>query len=230
MAVEFDHRAPIKREAWDTHFADAKRFMEERAASSTKTLIEVASQHPLVDGKYPNDEFAKRLDLGYKLYHEAKKKGHEVEIFVPGSRHVYEGVADEISLSEAGVQFLREEGIPREAIHGEDLITRYKGKEGVYNSADECFVASSYFKDGDFGRFIVVESPGQLQRKALHYIWFGVNPMAYTAPTAEAFHNPIQEVFETIPHVRDVDPSAQGVFSSWRLGSRAQRDPGLAKS
>ena len=55
---------------------------------------------------------------------------------------------------------------------------RYKGEQGVYNTADECFVASRIFFDGDYRRLHCVCSPNQIQRKKLFYIAFGVIPYA----------------------------------------------------
>ena len=111
-----------------------------------------------------------------------KKNGIKVEIYVPGSTHVFKGHADKISLSKAGINFLSQLGIPLEALHGDDLNIKYKGMDGVYNSADECFVAASYFKDNNFGRLYSVLSPVQLFRKTFHYMEYGVLPQNYNAP------------------------------------------------
>jgi hypothetical protein len=197
------------REYWERKYDAAKQFMQVRR-SIPAVLIEVAAQHPLRNGEIPNEEFRQRLLLGKQLYEQEISAGKRVEIYVPGSRHVYEGVADRISLSEAGTQFLLQQGIPNDRVHGDDLNTLYKGNKGVYNSADECFVAASYFKAEEFGRLYSVSSPVQMFRKVLHYIEFGVVPLAYTSPTQDTFHNYIGEIFEAIPYVLFVDPHMQG--------------------
>src|SRR5262249_39800186 len=134
---------------------------------------------------------------------------NKVEIYVPGSIHMFEGRPDKVSLSKAGSEFLGQQGLPLHLIRGDDLNERYKGEDGVYNSADECFVAASYFKDGRFGHLYSVLSPAQVFRKTLHYLEFGVLPLNYTAPSLETFHNYIGEIFEAIPYVLFVDHSLQ---------------------
>jgi len=209
---------------WEEKLKAAKTFMKSRKKKN-KILIEIAAQHPLEKGKFPNEEFKQRLLLGKSLYQNEKKKGKHVEIYVPGSRHMHKNIADEISLSQAGVNFLLKEGLPKKDINGENLNNKYKGKKGVYNSADECFVASSYFKDGNFGLLYSVLSPVQLFRKALHYIWFGVLPLFYTAPTQDTYHNYLRETYDLIPHVRDFDPGMQSKNSFWGNKWRKERIP-----
>ena len=65
-------------------------------ASNESVLIEVAAQHPLIDGTTPNSEFAARLDESIELLN---KIGSNAHIYVPGSRHSYNGIDDKISLS-----------------------------------------------------------------------------------------------------------------------------------
>ena len=214
----------ITRAQWEERYAAAKRFMQERVGNSS-VLIEVAAQHPLQEGRRPNEEFARRLLLGRELYAEAEAQGRDAVIYVPGSRHMHDGVADEVALSQAGVTFLRELGMPENALRGEDLNRRYKGSQGVYNSADECYVAASYFRNGNFGQLHSVLSPVQLYRKALHYIWFGVVPLFHTAPTVATFHNYIREAYDLIPYVRDLDPDLQGANSHYGNLWRRERTP-----
>ena len=214
----------VTREDWEEKLRRSKLLMQERGGIN-KILIEVAAQHPLVDGRYPNEEFKNRLLLGKKLYHLNKKSEAVIEIYVPGSRHKHQGIADKISLSQAGRDFLIENGVPAEIIHGDDLNTRYKGELGVYDSADECFVAASYFRNEGFGQLLSVVSPVQLTRKALHYIWFGVMPLLYSAPAEKSYHNWVGEVFELIPYVLGVDPSLQGPASSLANQYRQERIP-----
>lgn len=214
----------ITRLAWEKKFKAAIKLIEVRQAIK-KVLIEIASQHPLVNGIYPNEEFSQRLLSGKQLYQENINKGMEVEIYVPGSRHKEKGIEDKISLSEAGNNFLIKSGVPQTILHGDDLNIRYKGGEGVYNSADECFITSSYYKESNFGQILVVCSPVQALRKMLHYIWFGVIPLIYTAPTVKTYHNYLQEAYDLIPYIRDVDPSLQGKDSLLADLSRKERKP-----
>jgi hypothetical protein len=213
------------REYWEDKHIQAVSFMESRA-SLPAILIEVAAQHPLTDGYLPNEEFEKRLLLAKELYEQETRAGNRVEVYVPGSIHMYEGTADKISLSEAGREFLIEKGVPSESIRGDDLNKRYKGEEGVYNSADECFVSASYFKDADFGQLYSVHSPVQVFRKTLHYLEFGVLPLNFTAPAHRTFHNYIGEIFEAIPYVLFVDHSLQGRDSIRARELRESRKPG----
>jgi len=194
---------------WRAKYSSARAFMEERAGNS-RVLIEVAAQHPLTDGLYPNEEFQARLDRGKELFEMYSVEAGMVEIYVPGSRHVFEGRADRISLSEAGGRYLEQHGVPRRIIRGEDLNWRYKGKDGVYGSADECLVAASYFRDANYSTLASVVSPMQMLRKTLHYIEFGVVPLNYTVPILNAFHDYIEELFEQIPNVLSVDSTLQG--------------------
>jgi len=75
-------------------------------------LIEVAAQHPLIDGVTPGAEFAERLRCSLDLFRRFTAEGTDVEIYVPGSRLMDEGVEDKISLSAAGCAFLRANSIP----------------------------------------------------------------------------------------------------------------------
>ncbi|KAB8332849.1 hypothetical protein SD80_013175 [Scytonema tolypothrichoides VB-61278] len=212
------------RKYWNHKYENAKSFMKSRL-SIPAILIEVAAQHPLTDGEKPNEEFTRRLLLAKNLYEQESSLGKRVEVYVPGSRHVYEGVADKISLSEAGSRFLQQQGVPRDIIRGQDLNIKYKGDRGVYNSADECFVASSYFKDENFGHLFSVLSPVQVFRKTIHYIEFGVLPLNYTAPTSNTFHNYIDEIFEAVPYSLFVDPDMQSENSVRANELRCQRMP-----
>ena len=212
------------KDLWRSKYALARSFMAKRAVN-TRTLIEIAAQHPLLDGVRPNREFSARLDRGQELFYQCEAFGNYVEIYVPGSRHTFEGKPDRISLSEAGQASMIRKGILSSAIHGDDLNARYKGSEGVYGSADECFVAASHYKDGDFGTLISVCSPAQMLRKTLHYIEFGVIPLNYTVPVADGFHNYLEELFEKIPRVLSVDPRLQGDSADART-LREERKPG----
>lgn len=212
------------RRYWDSQFVAARRFMEDRRARDS-ALIEVAAQHPLVNGDQPGSEFAARLDRGAALFRDLAGEFKTVEVYIPGSRHTFDGLADDVSLSYAGSKYLQDAGIPSHVLHGEDLNIAYKGDAGVYNSADECFVAASYYKDGEFGRLISVVSPAQLFRKVLHYASFGVLPMCFTVPTEPQFHDYVAEAFDNIPYVLLLDHDLQSANSTAAIASRVERMP-----
>jgi hypothetical protein len=212
---------------WYEKYRKAEQFMQGRRFRPS-VLIEIAAQHPLKDGTIPGPEFAARLDRGRELFREYSTDGRLVEVYVPGSRHMHHGRVDKVSLSAAGCQYLAAAGLPAATLHGEDLNGVYKDQDGVYGSADECFVAASYFRDQGFGTLLSVVSPAQLLRKTLHYIEFGVLPLNITVPTVDGYHNYLDEVFERIPHVLTSDPSQQGAESEERSRLRAERRPDSA--
>lgn len=193
---------------WRAKYLAARGFMAERAGQP-RVLVEVAAQYPLEDGLRPNEEFRARLDRGQELFRQYREEGQFCEVYVPGSRHAFHGRADRVSLSEAGSAYLAERGVPSNAIRGDDLNVRYKGDSGVYGSADECFVAASYFRDAAFGTLASVCSPAQMIRKTLHYIEFGVVPLNFTAPVANGFHDYLNELFVQVPQVLGVDARVQ---------------------
>jgi hypothetical protein len=219
------------RRRWQRKFVAARQAVAARR-SIPKLLIEVAAQHPLMDGLTPGEEFGARLRLGIELYERMRITGLAVEIYVPGSRLMDNGVEDKISLSEAGTRFLLAHGIAADVVHGDDLNNRYKGsaaaQPGVICSADECFVAARYWRDGGFGQLASVVSPGQALRKMLHYIEFGVYPLIYTAPTFAVAHSPVTEALELIPAVLHEDASLQAADSRQAIAFRSARLPGYA--
>jgi hypothetical protein len=158
-------------EFWNNLQIKAKENMIRHEKTGHGVLIEVAAQHPLIDGLFPNEEFEKRLQAAIELYQQNKAKGILTKIYVPGSLHMADGVADKRSLSEAGGLYLAEHGVSKEDIYGEDMNFKYKGKEGCYNSADECFVSGKIFEDGNFQYLYSACSSGQLMRKALCYMF-----------------------------------------------------------
>ena len=195
-------------------------------------LIEVAAQHPLVDGVYPNEEFLSRLDSSINLYNEKTNQGFNVKIYVPGSIHLdSHGIADEISLSEAGKKYLIENGIPDNDIYGDEknsLYDKIRYHKGVYNSADECFIASNIFFDeiNNFGQLYSICSPNQLMRKTLFYIEFGIIPKIITVPSSDMFHNFFHELFISIPYVLNEDHDYQSKISKEAIRTRKERLPG----
>lgn len=177
------------------------------AASNENVLIEVAAQHPLIDGTTPNNEFMARLDAAIELLN---KIGSNAHIYVPGSRHSYNGIDDKISLSEAGKRYLIDKGVDKSLIYGDEMNRRYKGKDGVYNSSDECYVACCIFRDFGFGKLHSVCSPAQLMRKALSYIEFGYLPEMHSVPVDNMFHSYVDEVFLYIPRLLNDEGGLQG--------------------
>lgn len=166
---------------WKEKEMEAKCKSKGRKNLYKKVLIEVAAQHPLKKGKFPGEEYAKRLDIACELM------GEDVYICLPGSLHV----PDEVSLNEAGREYLLKKGISENRI----IIT---GDE-VYNSTDECRVASRILIENEFAELICICSPAQLMRKALSYISFGVYPSFKIASCDELFHSYVEEVIRNIP-------------------------------
>ena len=158
--------------------------------------------------------------------------GSTVEIDVPGSRLMDNGLEDKVSLRAAGCAFLRAHGVPDRALCGDDLNDRYKGpaatQPGVCCSADECYVAASYWRDGGFGRLASIVSVGQMHRKPLHFVEFGVYPFMYTVPTFVIAHDPIHEAMQMIPAVLHDDADLQARNSEPAIAFRRARLPGYA--
>lgn len=196
-------------EKWMNKYCAAKENMGLREGRKG-ALIEIAAQHPLIEGKYPNEEFEQRLLLGKELYDKLTAQGELVMIYVPGSRHKEGDKADEISLSEAGCRFLEKQGVPRKHLYGERENIRYRKEAGVYNSSDECYVASQLFKDHKFSYLYCVCSSAQMMRKAISYIQFECLPHFHTVTTDEMYHNYIDELFRNIPIVLWDDEALQG--------------------
>jgi hypothetical protein len=222
---------PAIRQQWQQKLASARAAVAAREGTR-KVLIEVAAQHPLIDGVTPGEEFAVRLRASIDLYRQFIAEGTAVEIYVPGSRLMDNGVEDKISLSAAGCAFLRANGVPDRVLHGDDLNDRYKGpatpQPGVCCSADECYVAACYWRDGGFGRLASIVSVGQMHRKLLHFIEFGVYPFMHTVPTFIIAHDPTHEAMQMIPAVLYDDPDLQGPNSQQAIEFRRTRLPGYA--
>lgn len=196
-------------------------------------LIEVAAQHPLLSSGKPAKEFAARLDKAAEVYRKLEEQGQHAVIYVPGSLHRYRKnvnapwKTDPCSLSHAGVEYLKSKGIPEEDLLGEEENQRYKGELGVYNTADECYVASKIFEDGDYRRLHCVCSPNQLIRKKLFYIAFGVIPYYHTVSSENMAHDDIHELFHSIPEILSRDHTWQGEDSVNGNRTRRERNPEL---
>lgn len=168
-------------EQWKEKEMEAKCKSKGRKNLYKKILIEAAAQHPLKEGKSPGEEYAKRLDIACELVDE------DTYIYLPGSLHV----PDEIPLSEAGKEYLLKKGVPEDRL----IIT----EDEVYNSTDECKVASRILVENEFAELICICSPAQLMRKALSYISFGVYPSFRIASCDELFHSYVEEAMRNIP-------------------------------
>ena len=93
-----DERNSLKKnnlEAYWTKKMEAARAFMNRWSHQDKILIEIAAQHPLLDGISPNEEYQKRLDTAIQLSHQLGSEN--VWFYVPGSRHRHDGVDDKIS-------------------------------------------------------------------------------------------------------------------------------------
>lgn len=185
-------------------------------------LIEVAAQHPLNHGE-PDSEFKERLDFALELYNKLRKDNRSVKIYIPGSIHSVNGVQDQYSLSFAGIKYLTKFGIPIESLLGDDYNQKYKGENGVYNSADECFVASQIFLNGKYKYIHAICSPNQMIRKQLFYISFGVIPLFHTVPYNNPAHDLMHELFEAIPDVIYNDHTWQDDDSPNAIRTRDKR-------
>lgn len=194
---------------WQAMYVNAQENMRKRLGKPG-ALIEVAAQHPLIDGQFPNEEFEKRLLLAIKLYHELSLSGNPVWIYVPGSIHMDNGVVDKCSLSEAGKKFLIKYQIPENHIFADEMNQKYKGNDGVYNSTDECYVASKIFDSLSVGQLHCVCSSGQMMRKVLSYIHFGYVPYMHTVSCDHMYHNYIDEIFKYIPILLEDKQALQG--------------------
>ncbi|HAE52951.1 MAG TPA: hypothetical protein DCG30_06835 [Ruminococcus sp.] len=205
---------------WKKFYDNAQQNMKNHQNCS-RELIEIAAQHPLVNGEKPDTVFKSRLDRGILLYEELKKEGKSPVIYIPGDLHI----PDRRSLSSAGTEYILSTGrIPPEDLLGEDMNRKYKGEDGVYNSADECFTASQIFLDGDFRKLHCICSDSQAQRKKLFYWKFGVIPMIHTVP-ADIFHNDFDEAFDAVPNIIFSDHDWQSKKSKHYRRTRLQRKP-----
>lgn len=191
-------------------------------------LIEVASQHPLKSDGTPGDEFISRLDFGYEIYKLKKAANIHCRIYVPGSLHMENQVKDKFSLSEAGKTYLIKKGVPLEDIYDETQNIKYRGNDGVYNSADECYVASKIWEDEGFAELFCVCSPFQSMRKVARYIAFGVFPFVFTCPSSTMFHDYVSEMFTELPYVLYKDPCLDPQKSELAIKRRQERNPNFA--
>ena len=212
------------------------------AAESTNSkclLIECAAQHPLNSDGTPGEEFKARLDRAIKLYKQYCGDGWSVNIYVPGSLHQIKNrqgtyIVDPISLCESGKNYLINNGVASQDIFGQDANDRYKGKAGVYCSADECYVSSKLFFDGNYQRFMVICSPAQAMRKTLYYLLFSTMPLIYTeVPQTHhiaTFHNYAYEAIKSIPNIIASMDDMQSENCCEAIKMRKDRNPHYSTS
>jgi len=215
---------PVSKEEADTYWKETAESIR-NTGDNTKVIIEVAATHPLINGQ-PSKEFADRLKTAIQLYQTEIAKQNEVIIYIPGSKHSISKngilVEDAKSLSSAGKEFLLQNGIPDQNIVADDANQKYKGDDGVYNSGDECYVATQLAKDMNCGRIISIVSPVQIYRKFLFYQEFGYNPEMYAVPTEKLAHNYVGETFWSLYITYMKDHNWQTDFLSYL--TRKERD------
>ena len=136
-----------------------------------------------------------------------------------------DGIVDNCSLSQAGKEYLVSIGVDEESIMGNEMNIKYKGEEGVYNSADECFVATQIYNEYSFCHLHTICSQNQALRKQLFYIAFGVVPFVYTVPSNVLAHDFIFELFEAVPNIIYYDHTWQDKDSSNGNRTRNERKP-----
>ena len=211
------------RPQWEAWYAAAERRMARRKRTpSGIDLIEIAAQHPLKDGKVPDTAFQDRLDFAIELYEKLTQAGRRVHLYVPGSIHI----PDTVALCTAGIAYLKESGrVALQDILPEEINAEYKGEDGVYNSADECYVAAEIYKDGPYEDLYCICSANQMLRKKLFYFRFGIIPKMWALPD-DSFHSDIGEIFESIPDVLEKDADWQKHDSRHFIRTRKARMPG----
>lgn len=175
------------------------------------TLIVAHAQHPIENGIYPGNDFRARLDMAALTFRQPAEHSSQTLLYVPGSLHR----GDSVSLSEAGVDYLRDQGIPRDVLRGAEWNTLFRNEKGVYCTADEVEVAvrglTEIAKSKETGRRVVaVCALGQAARLKLHYDGFGLasNELTFHTAGSDALHEGLTERFLT--HYTIFDPRWRG--------------------
>ena len=215
------------RKDWEQKVEKAQQNMK-LCQNLHNLLIEVASLHPLNPDGTPGMEFRLRLDYAVELYRNLKIENpdRQIHIYVPGSVHK----PDTISLSDAGKEYLIQCGIAEKDILGDEKNCEYKGIQGVYNSADECYVSAQIFRNGSYRLVYSVCSPHQFVRKTLFYIQFGVIPILHTVPLnpnefQTSPHDFLYEIFDALPDILYRDHDWQDPDSLDAIRTRKERKP-----
>lgn len=216
---------------WSAKHHAAEVLMTERAVSdANRVLLVIGAQHPLEDGLWPNEEFSTRLIAGIERAKELAALGLLVHIYIPGSRHMDKGVADELSLGAAGQHFVASNELPDGVVlHSDDLTEYYKPGTGVYNSGDEAFVSASFFMDSpEFGAMEVILGPGQAERWRMHAIAQGVSPTIHTVTpeSGQTYHGNLHAAETAIlAYTQYLDPTWQHERSFMGNTTRLFRKP-----
>lgn len=215
---------------WENYcIAATKNMLHKCNKDYRSVLIEVAGQHPL-KGSAPGHAYEQRLNHAATLYSKFIRDGFSCNIYVPGSVHLIEngpdkGKPEPCSISQAGVQWLIQNGIPEEDIISPDVNDR--GGIGVYNSADECAVAAKLFLEGRYDRLVCVCSANQMMRKKLFYYMAGVIAGFYTVPDDD-FHSDMYELLTAIPEILTTCDDWQDTSSHHFIRTRLSRKPGFS--
>lgn len=231
----FRYEGMLALNRWSQKQKKAQENMQYAEKQDNKLLlIECSAQHPLTPNGTPGEEFKARLNRAINLYNEYRKANWKVTIYIPGSLHQIKDntgrfIIDKIPLCESGKNFLIENGVDKEDILGQESNIKYKGKYGVYCSADECFVSSKIFFDNNYQRFISICSPAQAIRKALYYILFETLPIIYTespqSHISSSFHNYVYEAIESVPRIIASMNDMQDINCSEATQMRKSRNP-----
>lgn len=212
------------------------------ADTNSLTLIEIAAQHPLKNGEEPAEEFEARLNEAIRLYRSLKNENSDrvVKLYVPGSRHCEDGKCDKVSLSRAGIKYLKKNLSEKEQsdiLKEKDTNHKYMPQSGVYNSMDECYVATKVYYElleqhnYNTGQIICVCSPNQVMRKTFIYLRYGIEVMCHSVPIPgmKMYHNPVYEYFESLRKTIYNSNDWQNPENDQFIESRKSRSPRFAK-
>ena len=198
----------------------ALRNSRENDPKATTTLLVPAAQHPLIDGKFPGTEFAKRLEAAKERYDEIVGQGGKVEFFIAGNRHYDKksGQLDKVALYDAGGRWLVDHGISPSLLHGKDWIDEYRPR-GLYSGAAEIGVtAIGFVNNQQFHSAEYFCSPGQESRAATYALAWSV-PLTIKVPEnlqenqSEQFHGNTLEKIVLGGLARTIDPYGEGVLA-----------------
>jgi hypothetical protein len=181
-------------------------------------LLIPASQHPLVDGIYPGDEFQERLKAAARRYEEVVSQGGKAEFFLTANRHhdIHSGQTDNVALYDAAERWLVNRGVPANVLHGKDWIDGFK-PQGVYNGAAEIAVATAGFLENE--RFCDAEyfcSPGQVSRARIYALAYGL-PLGLQVPKSlehqpNQFHEASLRLLTLNGLLKTFDPYGNGLL------------------
>ena len=104
---------------------------------------------------------------------------------------------------------------------------------GVYNSMDECYVASEIYKEllsvykCKEGQIICVCSPNQVMRKTFIYLRYGIEVMCHSVPIPGKmmYHNPVWEYFGSLHKAVYSNNDWQNPENDQFIESRKSRSP-----